>query len=136
MCSSFIDGLCCVVKRTDQEVIELVELMSDLPFLERMSPEMRTFVVRYIEHESHSRDTVVFEEGDPASHVFMLLRGSVSIHVRPKNATPPAPETTAAARLKMRRKSWFQEQMAEEMFQHLDQPKGGPGPASPTANGL
>lgn len=69
-------------KNADQEP-GLVEFLRNSELFAGLSDDMLRKIALLCRRESHSAKTVLFSEGDPAGHVYMLQEGIVVIRIQP-----------------------------------------------------
>jgi CRP-like cAMP-binding protein len=72
--------------RNDDVLTFLDKALSEVKFFGNMSTDMRRYLFEFMLHEHVPKDTIVFQEGDPGEHVFVILKGSISLHIRDKVA--------------------------------------------------
>lgn len=65
----------------------LKELVAIPPF-EDLSNETLEAIEQYVERYACPAETVIFEQGAPASHLYLLLRGTVSVRYKPYDGPP------------------------------------------------
>lgn len=73
-----------------------------MKFFADMVPDQRLKMMRLIEKGSMPSYTTVFKQGDEGDNFYLIVRGSVSIHVR-DSAGPPQPKPSAIQALQIRR---------------------------------
>jgi len=67
-------------KRTVKDGNVIVDFMKTLKFFENMQdPQVLRSISSKIDLQSYEKDSVIFNEGDPGEHFFMILDGEVSI---------------------------------------------------------
>jgi len=71
--------------RTPPIVNQLVEVLKHVPYFNDMSPGLRTYAIRHAEIETVEGDTVLFQQGEPADYMYVLMSGSVGVHIQDKS---------------------------------------------------
>lgn len=61
----------------------MLEALSHIPFLKDLSREQLELLLPLLEEYSCPAGTVIFEQGDAASHLYLILRGAVVIRYKP-----------------------------------------------------
>ena len=62
----------------------MATFFNNVPFFRTLSPSHQHLVLNELRAQSWDSDTVLLEEGDLAEHVFILINGSLAVHVRSK----------------------------------------------------
>lgn len=67
--------------RTLREIGDLQELVRHVEFFKALEPVVREEMCRVMEIQYFTSGEIVFRKGDPGKYFYVILRGSVSIHV-------------------------------------------------------
>ena len=69
--------------RQDYHTIQMLETLPSIPLFQDLEPEQLALLKPLFEYHTCPADTVVFEQGDPAAYLYLILRGTVAIHYKP-----------------------------------------------------
>ncbi|SPR02051.1 unnamed protein product (mitochondrion) [Plasmodiophora brassicae] len=90
------------LERSNADLQALQNALHFVKFFADMVPDQRLKMMRLIEKGSMPSYTTVFKQGDEGDNFYLIVRGSVSIHVR-DSAGPPQPKPSAIQALQIRR---------------------------------
>jgi CRP-like cAMP-binding protein len=66
----------------------MLESLTNIPIFDTLPLEQLSQLEPLFEYYRCSPDTVIFEQGDPAIHLYLLVNGSVSIRYKPYDGSP------------------------------------------------
>lgn len=66
----------------------MLDSLTHIPFFQDLDADQLALLVPLFEVYSCPAETVVFEQGDPALHLYLILDGTVSIRYKPYDAPP------------------------------------------------
>ncbi len=67
---------------------QMLQTLDRIPLFKELDEETQRLVERLFEPFNCPEGTVVFEQGDPAVFLYLILRGSVAIHYKPYDSPP------------------------------------------------
>jgi len=63
--------------------VEMMETLPLIPIFQDIEPSQREILKDRFEQFDCHPETVIFKQGDPASHLYILIKGEVAIHYKP-----------------------------------------------------
>ncbi len=74
-----LPGLLCV---------QMLESLTHIPLFQELDPAQLALLEPLFEYFACLSDTVIFEQGDPATHLYLILDGTISIRYKPYDGPP------------------------------------------------
>jgi CRP-like cAMP-binding protein len=66
----------------------MLDTMTDIPLFRDLKPEQQKLIEPLFEAYACPPETVIFEQGDDATHLYLILRGKVAIQYKPYDGSP------------------------------------------------